>query len=79
MSQAGEQVILVELPPGFLHDLPEEDQRAITAMVGRRVLLIGYDEDGRAELHFDDPFVPRTHKSSHTHSIWVGPEFIRRA
>jgi hypothetical protein len=75
---AGEQVVLLALPPGFLDGLPEEDQRAITAMVGKPVMLVGYDEDGRAELHFDDPFDPRTDDSSHTHSIWVGTEFIRR-
>jgi hypothetical protein len=42
-------------------------------MVGKPVMLTGYDEDGRAELEFDDPF---TGDSSHTHSIWVAPEFI---
>jgi len=71
----GEQVILLALPPEFLDGLPDEDQRAITAMVGKPVMLVGYDEDGRAELHFDDPFDPRTEESSHTHSIWVGLEF----
>ena len=25
-------------------------------IVGKPVLLVGYDEDGRAELHFDDGF-----------------------
>ena len=74
--RAGEQVVLLALPPGFLDDLPDEDQRAITALVGKPVTLVGYDEDGRAELHFDDPFHSRTDKSSHTHSIWVSPEFI---
>jgi hypothetical protein len=33
--KAGERVIFVALPPGLLDDLPDEDQRAITAMVGR--------------------------------------------
>lgn len=75
---AREQVILLALPPAFLNDLPDEDQRAITAMVGRPVTLVGYDETGSAELEFDDPFDPRTDKSSHTHTIWVGPEFIDR-
>jgi hypothetical protein len=31
------------------------DQNAIVAIVGNPVLLIGYDEHGRAELGFDDP------------------------
>jgi len=75
---AGEQVILLALPSGFLDDLPEEDQRAISAMVGQQVTLLGFDELGRAELYFDDPFVQQTDESSHSHTIWVGPEFIRR-
>jgi hypothetical protein len=50
--------------------LPEEDQRAITAMVGKPVTLVGYDEDGRAELEFDYPV------DGSTHYIWVAPEFM---
>ena len=73
----GEQVTLLGLPPGFLYGLPDEDQRAINAMVGRSVTLVGYDEDGRAELLFDDPFDARTDRPSHTDTTWVGPEFIR--
>jgi hypothetical protein len=69
----GEQVIFLALPPRLLDGLLEEDERAIIAMVGKPVTLVGYDEDGRAELFFDDPF---TDDSSHTHSIWVAPEFI---
>ena len=74
----GEQVILVALPPDLLDGLPAEDYRAISAMVGKKVMLVCYDEVGSAELHFDDPFHPRTDESSLSHSIWVGPEFIRR-
>ena len=72
----GDQVILLAVPPGLLDGLPEEDQRAIVAMVGKRVRLVGYDEDGRAELEFDDPFDGPARSYSHTHSIWVGPEFV---
>ena len=39
-------------------------------------MFMGYDEDGRVELFFDDPF---THDSSYMHSIWVAPEFIAPA
>lgn len=72
----GEQVILLGLPPGFLDDLPDEDVRALSEMIGRAVTLVDYDELGRAELEFDDPFegVPGTWNSIHT--IWVAPEFI---
>lgn len=70
----GETVILKSLPPGLLNGLPEEDQRAIRAIVGKPVLLREYDaENGKAVLDFDDPFEGGT-----THSIWVAPEFIER-
>jgi hypothetical protein len=74
----GEMVSLMSIPPGLLEGLPEEDQNAIVAIVGKPVLLVGYDEDGRAELHFDDPFDGRPGDYSHTHSIWVAPEFVER-
>jgi len=50
----GEQVVFIALPPGLLDGLPEQDQRAIAAMVGKPVNLVGYDEAGRAELFFND-------------------------
>jgi hypothetical protein len=71
-------VLLKSIPPGLLDGLPQEDQNAIVAIVGKPVLLVEYDEDGRAELHFDDPFDGRADGYSHTHSIWVAPEFIER-
>jgi hypothetical protein len=74
----GENVVLVSLPPGLIDGLPDEDQRAIRAIVGKPVLLVGYDERGYAELHFADPFDPQTNTYSHTHSIWVAPDFIQR-
>ena len=74
----GETVVLTRIPPGLLNGLPQEDQKAIAAIVGKPVLLVEYDEDGRAELHFDDPFDARVDGYSHTHSIWVAAEFIER-
>ena len=74
----GQMVALKSIPPGLLDGLQQEDQDAIVAIVGKPVLLVEYDEDGRAELHFDDPFDHRADGDSHTHSIWVAPEFIER-
>jgi hypothetical protein len=51
--------------------LPQEDQDAIVAIVGKPVFLLGYNADGGAELHFDNPFGGRSGDYSHTHSIWV--------
>jgi hypothetical protein len=76
---SGQMVLLTSIPPGLLEGLPQEDQNAIVAIVGKPVLLAGYDEDGRAELHFDDPFDGRAGACSHSHSIWVAPEFVERS
>jgi hypothetical protein len=69
---AGASVILLAVPEGLVDDLPLEDQRAIRAVVGRPVVLVEYDECGRAELEFAD-------ESGNIHFIWVAPAFIRRA
>jgi hypothetical protein len=61
---------LTELPPGFLDDLPEEDQKAILEIVGKPIEFLGYDEDGRAELKFTDG-------NKVFHSIFVRREFVR--
>jgi hypothetical protein len=60
-----------------LDGLHDEDQRAIIAMVGKPLELVGYDDQGRAELQFPDPFDTQTQEYSHTHSIWVEPSFIK--
>jgi hypothetical protein len=61
-----------------LEGLPQEDQDAIAAILGKAVLLVASDDDGRAALHFEDPFDVETKGYSHSHSIWVSPEFIER-
>jgi hypothetical protein len=66
----GEKVILKALPEGFIDDLPEEDQRAISAVVGKPIILNKYGRDGRAELEFTD-------SEDTTHLIYVDPKFIR--
>jgi hypothetical protein len=62
-------VVLTEVPPGMLDDLPLEDQQAIAEAVGKPIVLRGYDDTGRAELEFID----RNHIS---HVIFVAPRFI---
>jgi len=73
---AGQQVILLALPPGMLDELPEEDQRAIIGMVGKSVTLTGYDEDGRAALSFVLPLSFPNRGPQRHGTIWVAPEFI---
>ena len=79
VPRAGDTVILTALPLGLLDGLPAEDQRAIRAMIGKPVLLCGYDADGRAEVQFDDPFDGRPGTFNHTHTICVPRDFIRRS
>lgn len=65
----GDRVALTKVPPGFLDDLPEEDQQAINEVVGKPIQLNGYDEDGSAELEFQG-------RKGTFHTIWVKPDFI---
>jgi hypothetical protein len=65
-----DKVVLKALPPGFLKDLPEEEERAISSGIGRPIMLMGYDRDGRAELEFmaqDDSI----------HTLYIDLKFIR--
>jgi hypothetical protein len=66
----GEKVVLTALPPGFIDDLPEEDQRAISKVVGKPITLNKYQRDGRAELEFAD-------SEDVIHLIYVDPKFIK--
>ena len=50
---AGRKVILKAVPPGLLDNLPVEDQRATSEIVGKPVMLNEYDADGRAELEIE--------------------------
>ncbi len=65
----GSMVVLRELPPGLIDGLPREDQIAISEVVGKKVLLVEYDENGRAELEFTDPH-------GVIHSIYVDPRYL---
>jgi hypothetical protein len=67
----GQKVVLIGLPEGFIDDLPEDDQRAITAALGKPIILHGYDEDGRAELEFTD-------NQDVIHTIYVDLRFVGR-
>ena len=68
----GNMVVLSEAPPSLMEGLPIADQKAIANAVGKPILLIGYDEAGRAELEFMDA-------EGGIHSIYVNPEILRTA
>jgi hypothetical protein len=67
--QPGDRVLLKGVPPELPEGLPQEDQVAIAEAVGTVVLLLQYDEDGRAELEFTD-------QEGVIHFIYVAPVFI---
>jgi hypothetical protein len=50
----GALVLLMEAPAGLLEGLPREDQQAIFETIGKPIQLVGYGDDGRAELSFTD-------------------------
>ena len=66
----GDKVVLKGLPAGFVDDLPEEEQLAILARIGRPIMLMGYDRDGRAKLEF-------MAKDDSIHTLYVDLKFIR--
>ena len=68
----GQKAIVTGLPQGFLDDLPEEDQAAIRAIVGKPIRFRKFDEAGRAELEFRE-------SNGTLHFIYLAPEFIRPA
>jgi hypothetical protein len=59
-------MILKSVPEHLLDGLPDEDQVAIRAAIGKPVTLVGHDEDGRAILEFSD-------ETGDMHTIWVDP------
>jgi hypothetical protein len=70
LPKPGQKVVLKELPPGFVDGLPEEDQKAISAIVGVPVKLSGYDEDGRLELEFVEA-------NGTFHHIYVDRQYVK--
>jgi hypothetical protein len=66
----GQKVIVTRLPAGFLDDLPEEDQRAIVAIIGKPIHFRGFADSGHAELEFRDA-------NGTLHFIYLAQQFIR--
>ncbi len=69
LPKAGGKVVLEELPPGLLDGLPEEDQKAISAIVGIPIKLSGYD-DNRLVLEFVED-------NGTIHSIYVDRQYVK--
>jgi hypothetical protein len=76
LPKPGGMVVLVGLPPGFLDDLPLEEQSSISAMVGRPIKFCGITSTSngtweRVELEFSD------YEHGMNHTLYVDPSFIR--
>ena len=76
--KSGAMVVLTGLPPGFLDDLPLEDQIAIGDMVGKPIKFIELtsfichgERVERAELEFYED------QRGIGHFLYVDPSFIR--
>jgi hypothetical protein len=65
----GSKVVLARLPPGLLDGLPEKDQKAISAIVGVRIKLSGYEDDRRVLEFVED--------RGTIHSIYVDRPYIK--
>jgi hypothetical protein len=70
LPRVGGKGVLEKLPPGLIDGLPEEDQKAISVIVGVPIRLSGYDEDGRLELEFVEG-------SGTIHSIYVDRKYVK--
>ena len=65
----GQSVTITRAPPELLLGLPQSDQEAITACIGKPGVFVGIDEYGYAELEFiEDPNDYRT--------IFVSPTVV---
>jgi hypothetical protein len=68
----GDMVVLTEVRPELLNDLPMEDQQGIYEVIGKPVRLSKYDAEGRAELEFTD-------RAGGIHFVYVSPNVITAA
>jgi hypothetical protein len=65
----GAKVRMPVAPVDLLSGLPEEDQSAIRAIIGKKLFVKGFDQYGHVELHFKD-------KDGDYHNIWVRPSEV---
>jgi hypothetical protein len=61
-------VILKSVPETVLNGLPDEDQAAIRAAIGKPMTIVGRDH-GRTELEFTDA-------AGDLHTIWIDTKDI---
>jgi hypothetical protein len=62
-------LMLMEVPPGMLDDLPPDEEQALCEGVGKPIMLKEYDDAGRAGLEFKD-------RNGDLHCIYLSSTFI---
>lgn len=67
----GDSVRIIEIPACLLDGLPEEDQIAIRAQLGKVLIVEGFGEDGSVELEFIDI-------AGAIHFIWIAPRCLEK-
>jgi hypothetical protein len=60
----GDSVKVVEIPAALPQGLPDEDQIAIRAQIGKTLIIQEFNEGGDAELEFAD-------SDGTIHTIWI--------
>ena len=61
-----------KLPPGLIDGLPEEDQKAILAIVGIPIRFTGIEKGGRVRLEFVE-------QNGTMHAIFVDRQYVKAA
>ena len=69
--RVGDSVLVREIPTMLLNGLPPSDRTAITAQVGKTLVVAGFDEHGFVELEFIDA-------DDNPHTIWIAPMALEK-
>jgi hypothetical protein len=69
---AGDSVKIVEIPAYLPLGLPQEDQYAIQAQVGKTLTILDFNQSGEAEFEFVDE------ATGSIHTIWLSPYFLEK-
>ena len=67
-----DSVRLLEIPSGLLDDLPQADREAITKLVGKEFVVLGFGDHGEVEV---EHVYPEGH-DYYSRTIWVAPSSV---
>jgi hypothetical protein len=72
LPKPGTSVIITKEPPDLFLGMDVNVRDAVSAILGKPILLVDYDADGRAELTFKD-------RKKASHFVYVDPTYIKAA